>query len=85
VLHLTEWSDYRAIDPVALADIVARGEANVWPAALRGTGFYEKVQTDHVLRDLICRRAISLMQAQHDLERNWNAAWLTYVVAGDHP
>jgi UDPglucose 6-dehydrogenase len=24
VLHLTEWSDYRAIDPVALADIVAR-------------------------------------------------------------
>jgi UDPglucose 6-dehydrogenase len=24
VLHLTEWSDYRAIDPVALADIVAQ-------------------------------------------------------------
>jgi UDPglucose 6-dehydrogenase len=24
VLHLTEWSDYRAIDPVALADVVAR-------------------------------------------------------------
>jgi len=24
VLHLTEWSDYRAIDPAALADVVAR-------------------------------------------------------------
>jgi UDPglucose 6-dehydrogenase len=24
VLHLTEWSDYRAIDPVALAQVVAR-------------------------------------------------------------
>jgi UDPglucose 6-dehydrogenase len=24
VLHLTEWPDYRAIDPVALAEIVAR-------------------------------------------------------------
>jgi hypothetical protein len=55
------------------------------PAALRGTGFYEKVQTDHVLRDLVCRRAISLVQAQHDLEKNWYAAWLTYVVAADHP
>ena len=62
-----------------------RGEANVWPAALRGTGFYEKVQTDHVLRDLVCRRAISLVRAQHDLEKNWYAAWLTYVVAADHP
>jgi hypothetical protein len=62
-----------------------RAEANVWPAALRGTGFYEKVQTDHVLRDLVCRRAISLVQAQRDLEKNWYAAWLTYVVAADHP
>ena len=24
VLHLTEWSDYRAIDPAALAGVVAR-------------------------------------------------------------
>jgi UDPglucose 6-dehydrogenase len=24
VLHLTEWSDYRAIDPAALARVVAR-------------------------------------------------------------
>jgi hypothetical protein len=57
-------------------------EANIWPAALRGTGFYEKVQTDHVIRNLVCRRAISLVQAQHDLEKDWYAAWLTYVVAG---
>jgi hypothetical protein len=69
--------------PVDLAG--TRGEANVWPAALRGTGFYEKVQTDHVLRDLVCRRAIPLVQAQHDLEKNWYAAWLTYVIAADRP
>jgi hypothetical protein len=62
-----------------------RGAANVWPAALRGTGFYEKVQTDHIMRDLVCRRAITLVQAQHDLEKDWYAAWLTYVVAaGNH-
>jgi UDPglucose 6-dehydrogenase len=24
VLHLTEWSDYRAIDPAALAEVVAQ-------------------------------------------------------------
>jgi hypothetical protein len=58
-----------------------RAEANIWPAALRGTGFYQKVQTDHVLRNLVCRRAISLVQAQRDLEKNWYTAWLTYVVA----
>jgi hypothetical protein len=62
-----------------------RDEANIWPAALRGTGFYEKVQTDNVMRNLVCRRAISLIQAQHDLEKDWYAAWLTYVVAADHP
>jgi UDPglucose 6-dehydrogenase len=26
VLHLTEWSDYQAIDPAALAKVVARQE-----------------------------------------------------------
>jgi hypothetical protein len=25
-------------------------QANIWPAALRGTGFYQKLQTDHILR-----------------------------------
>ena len=59
-------------------------EANIWPAALRGTGFYEKVQTDHVLRNLVCRRVIPLVRAQHDLEKDWYTAWLTYVVAAGH-
>jgi hypothetical protein len=62
-----------------------RGAANIWPAALRGTGFHEKVQTDDIMRNLVCRRAISLVQAQHDLEKNWYAAWLTYVVGANHP
>jgi hypothetical protein len=62
----------------------AADEANIWPAALRGTGFYEKVQTDDILRDLVCRRTISLTQAQHALESNWYTAWLKYVVATGH-
>jgi hypothetical protein len=55
--------------------------ANIWPASLRGTGFFQKVQTDHVLRALVCRRTLSLAQAQRDEESNWYAAWLRYVVA----
>jgi hypothetical protein len=55
--------------------------ANMWPAALKGTGFFEKVQLDHVLRDMVCRRTLSLRTAQQDLEKNWYAAWLKYVVA----
>jgi hypothetical protein len=55
--------------------------ANMWPAALKGTGFFEKIQLDHVLRDMVCRREISLRRAQRDLERNWYVAWLKYVVA----
>jgi hypothetical protein len=62
----------------------AQVQSNVWPAALRGTGFYEKVQTDHILRDLVCRRLISLPQAQRALERDWYTAWLTYVVGAGH-
>lgn len=55
--------------------------ANMWPAALEGTGFFEKAQLDHVMRDLVCRREISLRAAQRSLERNWYVAWLKYVVA----
>jgi hypothetical protein len=58
--------------------------ANIWPAAIRGTGFYEKVQTDTILHELVCRRSLSLTQAQHDLETDWYAAWLRYVVATGH-
>jgi hypothetical protein len=54
---------------------------NMWPAAFKGTGFFEKDQLDHVLRDMVCRRMISLRSAQQDLEKNWYAAWLKYVVA----
>lgn len=55
--------------------------ANMWPAALKGTGFFEKIQLDHVLRDMVCRRELPLRAAQRDLEQNWYAAWLKYVVA----
>jgi hypothetical protein len=55
--------------------------ANMWPAKLKGTGFFQKAQLDHVLRDLVCRRTIPLTTAQTDLETNWYTTWLRYVVA----
>jgi hypothetical protein len=58
--------------------------ANIWPAAIRGTGFFQKVQLDHILKDLVCRRFLTLAQAQHALESDWYAAWLKYVVATGH-
>jgi hypothetical protein len=39
-------------------------EANIWPAAVRGTGFYQKIQAGHELRALACRGELSLRQAQ---------------------
>jgi hypothetical protein len=62
----------------------ATTNANIWPAALKGTGFFQKAQLNHVLRDLVCRRTISITTAQSDLETNWYAAWLQYVVATGH-
>jgi hypothetical protein len=62
----------------------ALDQANIWPAAVRGTGFYEKIQTDHILYEMVCRRTLSLTQAQHDLKSDWYAAWLRYVVATGH-
>jgi hypothetical protein len=53
----------------------------MWPAALKGTGFFEKIQLDHVLRDLVCHRTLLLFVAQKDLQRNWYAAWLNFVVS----
>jgi hypothetical protein len=58
--------------------------ANIWPAAVRGTGFYEKIDTGIVLRQLVCRRELSLVQAQQALEQNWYSAWLRYVVTTGH-
>jgi hypothetical protein len=43
-------------------------EANLWPAATTGTGFYEKVQTDTIQRQMVCRGDVSLAAAQHALE-----------------
>ena len=58
--------------------------ANIWPIAVHGTGFYQKTQVDRVLRQMVCRRSITLVQAQQALEKNWYVAWLKYVVAGGH-
>jgi hypothetical protein len=59
----------------------ARTMANMWPAALKGTGYFQKAQLDHVLRDLVCRRSLSLRAAQRDLKTDWYSTWLRYVVA----
>jgi hypothetical protein len=55
--------------------------ANVWPAALRGVGFFQKQQLNHVLHDLVCRRSVTLAQAQSQIKKDWYAAWLRYVVS----
>jgi hypothetical protein len=62
----------------------ATTQANLWPAAIKGTGFSQKTQTDDILHQLVCRRSITLVQAQQALEADWYAAWLRYVVAGGH-
>jgi len=59
-------------------------QANIWPAAVEGTGFYEKIDTDHILRQMVCRRDLTLGQAQHALETNWYSAWLRYVLVTGH-
>jgi hypothetical protein len=55
--------------------------ANIWPIAIKGAGFYQKTQTDHVMRELVCRRDVSLGDAQQVIRTDWYAAWLRYVVA----
>ncbi len=59
-------------------------QANLWPVALNGTGFYQKTQINHVLRDMVCRHMISLAGAQHALETDWYTAWLKYVKVAGH-
>ncbi|MGH3200566.1 MAG: hypothetical protein ACRDOA_18095 [Streptosporangiaceae bacterium] len=59
-------------------------QANIWPIAVGGTGFYEKGQTDAIVREMVCRRELTLAQAQHALETNWYSAWLRYVVSTGH-
>jgi|GEM_PF-1043029 len=58
--------------------------ANIWPAEVEGTGFYEKTDTDDILRQMVCRRQLTLAQAQQALETNWYTAWLRYVLATGH-
>jgi hypothetical protein len=59
-------------------------KSNLWPAATSGTGFYQKVETDKILRQMVCRGDVSLGQAQQALETDWYSAWLRYVVATGH-
>jgi hypothetical protein len=65
--------------PLGLGGAAVR--ANIWPASVRGIGFFQKVQLNHVLRDMVCRREVSLTLVQSQLRRDWYAAWLEYVVA----
>ncbi|MDQ2815947.1 MAG: hypothetical protein M3Z75_29925 [Actinomycetota bacterium] len=59
-------------------------KSNLWPAATSGTGFYQKVETDKILRQMVCRGQVTLSQAQQALKTNWYSAWLRYVVATGH-
>jgi len=59
-------------------------KANLWPAATTGVGFYQKVETDKVMRQMVCQGDVTLATAQHALEANWYSAWLRYVIATGH-
>jgi glyoxylase-like metal-dependent hydrolase (beta-lactamase superfamily II) len=52
--------------PVSLGGTSA--QANIWPAAIRGTGFFQKQQLDHILKDMVCHRQVTLGDAQRALE-----------------
>jgi hypothetical protein len=54
---------------------------NLWPAALRGTGYYQKQKLNVILRDAVCHRTVSLATAQSQLQKDWFAAYLEYVVS----
>jgi hypothetical protein len=56
-------------------------EANLWPSSLRGVGFFQEEQLDSVLRQLVCRRSLTLTRAQSQIRADWYAAWLEYVVS----
>jgi hypothetical protein len=58
--------------------------ANIWPIAIKGVGSYQKTETDHALRELVCRRTLPLAEAQQVMETDWYAAWLRYVVSKGH-
>jgi len=75
--HIIDW-----LVPYSLGG--AGVQANLWPAAVNGTGFYQKVQTDDIMRQMVCRNLLTLAQAQHALETNWYTAWLRYVVVAGH-
>lgn len=68
--------------PVSLGG--AMTASNIWPATVEGTGFVQKAQLNHILKDDVCHRFLTLRQAQRALETNWYAAWLKYVVATGH-
>jgi hypothetical protein len=75
--HTVDW-----LVPYSLGGAAVK--ANLWPVAIAGTGYYQKIQTDGILREMVCRREITLTQAQQALETNWYSAWLRYVVATGH-
>ena len=56
--------------------------ANVWPASTSGIGLSQKTKLDRALYHRVCRRQMTLPQAQSALETDWFAAWLKYVVEG---
>lgn len=68
--------------PISLGG--AMSLSNIWPVKVVGTGFQQKDQLNHILKDDVCHRFLTLRQAQRALETSWYAAWLKYVVATGH-
>jgi len=52
--------------------------ANLWPAATRGVGFYDKQSLNARLRLLVCGGQLALADAQRDIAADWYTEWLKY-------
>jgi len=58
--------------------------ANLWPEphhVIGGWGSYAKDRLENTLHTLVCRRQISLAQAQYQISHDWVAAYKQYIGA----
>ena len=61
--------------------------ANIWPASMRGVGFFQKQQLNAVLFGLVCHGAVPLVAAQRQIANDWYSAWLrtSWIPGGPAP
>lgn len=71
-------SDYQIdyLVPLTLGGSASR--ENIWPIAIRGVGYSDKVKLTSTLRTKVCRGELKLSYVQRQFERNWSVLWNKY-------